>query len=257
MLQHTFQALEKDFADDNDACIDSAKCMIEVVCRLIIDELDDPQAPQRPQQDLPKFKAWIGAAVRVLKLGDVRDTAFRDLISQHHAMSDHLGALRNAAGPVSHGRDGYIQRLSAYHRRAAVLSADAIVAFLYHAYLDCETKLAQTRLPYERFERLHPSIDRWATMKLEGNEFEGHTLSVSVGPDSFPVSVDASRLLFHFDRTAYVEALRAGKALDDTLGDGFEVITDGELIGTGNESQVQNAMAAPPRDDSGGSERAP
>ncbi len=40
MLQQTFEELERALADDNDACIDSAKAIVEVVCQIILQELD-------------------------------------------------------------------------------------------------------------------------------------------------------------------------------------------------------------------------
>ena len=116
----TFEALEKSFDEDNDACIDSAKCIVEVVvCRVIIDELDDPSAPVKPKTAYPDFGEWVSAAVRILKLGDIRDNAFQKMISQHRKLTTTLGNLRTAAGPASHGKDGFIARLSSYHRRAA------------------------------------------------------------------------------------------------------------------------------------------
>ena len=150
MLQQTFEALEKSFIQENDACIDCAKSIVEVVCRVIVDELDDPARPTKPQEEMPSFGTWVSAAVRCLKLGDVRNSAFQKLVSQHHKLTETLGTLRNGAGPVSHGRDGFINRLSVYHRRAAVLSADAIVAFLHPAYIESDINLAKTREPYER-----------------------------------------------------------------------------------------------------------
>ena len=42
MLQQTFATLEREFADENDACIDAAKGFVECACRLLIEELDDP-----------------------------------------------------------------------------------------------------------------------------------------------------------------------------------------------------------------------
>ena len=118
MLQQTFEALEKSFVDENDACIDCAKSIVEVVCRVIVDELDNPARPAKPQEEMPSFGAWVSAAVRTLKLGDVRNNAFQKLVSQHHKLTETLGTLRNGAGPVSHGRDGFIARLSVYHRRS-------------------------------------------------------------------------------------------------------------------------------------------
>jgi len=103
MLQQTFDALEKSFSADNDACIDSAKCVVEVVCKIIVDELDNPALQIKPKEETPSFGAWMSAAVRALKLSDVRNAAFQKLVSQHHKLTTTLGDLRNDAGPVSHG----------------------------------------------------------------------------------------------------------------------------------------------------------
>ena len=55
-------------------------------------------------------------------------------MSSHHKLADALNDLRNKAGPASHGKDPYLERLAEYHRRSADLAADAIVAFLHKAY---------------------------------------------------------------------------------------------------------------------------
>ena len=214
MLQQTFEALEKSFIEDNDACIDCAKSIVEVVCRVIIDELDDPARPAKPPEDTPSFGAWVSAAVRTLKLGDVRNNAFQKLVSQHHKLTETLGTLRNGAGPVSHGRDGFIARLSVYHRRAAVLSADAIVAFLHQAYIESDINLAQTREPYERFETFNGLID--AVVSLQAETDEDGDLAVTIrlpGGDVLPITAPPSRVLYQMDRTAYIEALNAARSV--------------------------------------------
>src|ERR1700757_3875963 len=91
MLQQTFDALENSFATDNDACIDSAKCVVEVVCQIIVNELDSPALQVKPKEESPSV--WVSAAVRALKLGDVRNAAFQELISQHHRLTTTLGDL--------------------------------------------------------------------------------------------------------------------------------------------------------------------
>ena len=216
MLHQTFEALEKSFDEDNDACIDCAKSIVEVVCRVIIEELDDPSAPVKPKAAYPDFGEWVSATVRILKLGDVRDTAFQKLVSQHHKLTTTLGNLRTIAGPVSHGKDGFIARLSSYHRRAAVLSADAIVAFLHQAYTEAELNLAHTHEPYERFQAQNATIDEWCAYRTAEISEEG-LLEVIVaipGPDGRPelITLEAplSQFLFLLDRIAYVEALNAG-----------------------------------------------
>jgi hypothetical protein len=73
--------------------------------------------------------------------------------------------FRNAAGPTSHGRDGFIAKLSDHHRRAAVLSADALITFLHAAYLEAEPNILRTHEPYERLEDMNALIDRQAYLQ--------------------------------------------------------------------------------------------
>ena len=212
MLQQTFEELERALAEDNDACIDSAKAIVEVVCQIILQELDSPSNPVRPVEALPTFGAWMSAAVRALKLGDVRHNGFQKLVSQHRKLTDALGDLRNDAGTASHGREGFLQRLSVHHRRAAVLSADAIVTFLHQAYLEAEVDLVRTREPYERFDHLHRMIDAQVSLQASVDEEGFLAMDVTLpSGDVLPLRVEASRLLYQLDRDAYVEALNAAR----------------------------------------------
>jgi len=212
MLQQTLEALERTLAEDNDACIDCAKAIVEVVCRIVIDELDSPINPVKPKASSPDFGEWVGAAVRVLKLGENHNNKFLKLVSQHHKLTTALGDLRNDAGPVSHGRDGFLDRLSAHHRRSAVLSADAIVTFLHQAYLEAELDLVRTREPYERFDHLHELIDAHVSLQADVDEERYLTIDVALpSGDILPLRVEASRLLYQLDRDAYVEALNAAR----------------------------------------------
>jgi len=217
MLQQTFDALENSFATDNDACIDSAKCVVEVVCQIIVNELDSPALQVKPKEESPSFGVWVSAAVRALKLGDVRNAAFQKLISQHHRLTTTLGDLRNDAGPVSHGKDGFIEKLSVYHRRAAVLSADAIVAFLHQAYRETELNLLRTREPYERFLAQNEVIDKWSGYTAAEIDDDGLlSVTVALPGDANSLVIDAtpSQFLFQFDRTAYIEALNAARSAE-------------------------------------------
>jgi hypothetical protein len=212
MLQQTFEELERALAEDNDACIDSAKAIVEVVCQIILQELDSPSNPVRPVEALPTFGAWVSAAVRALKLGDIRHTGFQKLVSQHKKLTDALGELRNEAGTASHGREGFLQRLSVHHHRSAVLSADAIVTFLHQAYLEAELDLVRTREPYERFDHLHRMIDVQVSLQADVDEEGSLTVDVTLpSGDVLQLRVEASRLLYQLDRDAYVEALNAAR----------------------------------------------
>lgn len=227
MLQQTFEALERSLSDNNDACIDCAKSIVEVVCRIVVDELDSPLSPVKPKESSPDFGVWVSSAVRVLKLGENQNTKFLKLVSQHHKLTAALGDLRNDSGPVSHGRDGFLDRLSVHHRRSAVLSADAIVTFLYQAYVEAELDLVRTREPYERFSDFNKLIDERIGLSAETDEDGFQYLHfVLPGGDTFALQVDVSRLLFLLDREAYVDALNAARGAPVPVVESVEELGD-------------------------------
>jgi hypothetical protein len=210
MLQQTFEALERTLEQDNDTCIDCSKTVIEVVCQTIVTSFHSQQNLLRPQNESPTLSDWLSAAVKALKLGDVRDDKFKKLVSSHHKLADALNDMRNKAGPASHGKDPYLERLAIHHRRSAVLAADAIVAFLHKAYLDSQLDPASSREPWERFAPENASIDRHVALAVVLNEGEPPTLRFLLpSGDELPIKIEVSRLLYTLDRDAYVEALNA------------------------------------------------
>lgn len=230
MLQQSFEALEKTLEQNNDACIDCAKTMVEVVCRVIIESFHTPLAPLKPVQETPSLSDWLSAAVRALKLGDIRDDKFRKLVSSHHKLADALNDLRNQAGTASHGKDPYLERLAIHHRRSAVLAADAIVAFLHKAYLDAQLDPSSSREPWARFADENTLIDAHVGLTVETDD-EG-VLSLKFllpGGDELPLNIEVSRLLYQLDREAYVEALNAARTADN------EDAANGELAGNDRE----------------------
>jgi hypothetical protein len=224
MLQETFQTLEREFAQDSDACIDAAKGLVECVCRVLIEELDDPARPQKPESGDTPLGQLVGIAIRLLDLGAVRHRAFSDLIRQHNVLTDKLRVLRNEAGIVSHGKDGFISKLSAHHRRSAVLAADAIVALLHEAYLEREPDPIRTLEPYERFQVANDLIDDYAAI-VSVDEGDGmlHVVVRLPTGDEVPLTVELSRLLFGVDREAYKLVLDACREAKGVLPLGAEV----------------------------------
>jgi hypothetical protein len=226
MLQQTFDALEREFAGDSDGCIDASKALVEVACQVVIANLDDPLNPQRPSSQNPDFGEWVSTAVRLLRLSEVRDEAFKKLISQHHKLTTTLGDLRNKAGTLSHGKDGFIEKLAAHHRRSALLAADAIVTFLHTAYLERDWDPVRSLEPYDRFHDANAVIDRFASLSAETDE-DG-LLQVTTGlpdGDELLLVVEPSRLLFGVDRQAYKSALTLCREAEASLavsGDGSD-----------------------------------
>lgn len=213
MLQHTFETLEREFTGDSDACIDAAKAIVECACRVIVDNLENPASPVKPQEENPAFAAWVSAAVRVLELSEIRDEAFKKLISQHHKLTTTLGELRNKAGTVSHGKNGFITKLTMHHRRASLLAADAIITFLHEAYLERNLDAALSKEPYERFASMNEVIDEFTGLRAETDD-EGvpHIFIVLPGPpprDEIELATAVSQILFETDREAYKVVLNA------------------------------------------------
>lgn len=213
MLQHTFETLEREFEENSDASIDAAKAIVECACRIIVDNLDDPTNPVKPHEDNPPFGAWVSAAVRVLDLSEIRDESFKKLISQHHKLTTTLGDLRNKAGTMSHGKDGFIRKLSIHHRRASLLAADAIVTFLHEAYLERELDATLSKEPYERFNITNEVIDEFAGLRGEMDE-EGIPRIFIILPgqeprDEIELAAPVSKILYEIDREAYKAVLNA------------------------------------------------
>lgn len=216
MLQQTFEALEREFAEENDACIDAAKGFVECACRLLIQELDDPRNPIANWPDSPvrgsnpSFSNWVSAAFRLLSIVGVRDDPFSKVISQHYNLTEALGKFRDLAGPMSHGKEGLTNKLSVHHRRSALLAADALVTFLHEAYLEREPDPVRTFEPYERFEASNATIDAFATLRFETDEEGGARAAVRLpNGDEIPIAIELSRLLFGVDREAYKFVLNA------------------------------------------------
>ncbi len=212
MLQQNLEALEQTLDQDNDACIDCAKTIVEVVCRVIVESFHTQLAPLKPMQESPSLSDWLSAAVRALKLGDIRDNKFKKLVSSHYKLAGALNDLRDKAGPASHGKDPYLERLAIHHRRSAVLAADAIVAFLHNAYLDTQLNPTSSREPWERFSVSNALIDTHVGLTVDLDEDGSPSLRFLLpGSDVLPLTIEVSRLLYQLDRTAYVEALNAAR----------------------------------------------
>ena len=224
-LQTTYESLCNEFLAERDGCIDAAKAIVECACRVIISKLDDPENPIKEWNDssiksnTPSITEWVTAAIRLLKLVDLRNDPFSKVISQHHSLATELGKFRNAAGPLSHGRDGFLETLSSHHRKSAVIAADAIILFLHEAYLNHqflhEAYLNRQLDPvnslksYEFFSDQNAKIDRHCTVSLANIDENEKDLRIKISlpnRDDIEILMSPSEILFSADRTAYKAA---------------------------------------------------
>ena len=206
-LQSTFATFDQEFIGGRDSCIDAAKALIECSCRVLVDQLEDP-ATSNPLPDDASLSDLLSRTVKLLKIQDQRDTNFVAIIREHNRTGDALRKLRNIAGTVSHGKGGFVDVLTAHHRRAAALAADSIISFLHNSYLGLEPDPLLSNERYEKFSSSNQVIDNKTTLEVDVDD-DGVLQVVVVLPngEEIPLSIPTSLLLFGSDRQAYVDAL--------------------------------------------------
>lgn len=214
-VKQALQALEIVDKEDNDGVLCTSKAMVECACKTIVEELDDPADPIKNwpnspiKADDPSMSNWMAAATNLLDLVNDKTDAFNSIIGQYNELAQKLGRFRNKAGTISHGRMGFERKLSAHHRRTALITADTVIGFLHDAYLATQTDPVSTFEPYDRFPAFNEAIDAQCAF-IEVQVEEGGTLSgrISFGADreQHVFSVTVSEFLFGTDRFAYREA---------------------------------------------------
>lgn len=214
MLQQTFEALEDALEQDNDACIDCAKTIVEVVCRAVVESFHAPQSPLKPTQETPPLSNWLTSAIRALKLGDVRDEKSNKLVSNRYTPADTLAELRNRARPATYREDAYLERLAGRHRLNAVLEVEAIVTLLYVVCLNGQLEPSYAHEMWERFAEQIAPIDAYVESALDADEGDIPTLCFP-RPDGDELShrIGVNRLSFQLDRDVCEEVLLAARGV--------------------------------------------
>jgi hypothetical protein len=219
------EALNSCFAGDAHGMVEFVKSFIESVCLTIMGELREPMPSSTPSTtDL------LVAALIPLGLQNTRGASKLDkVLSGFNRLSDALTEMRNDDGPVAHGKDAFLDAVTADHARAFVHAGDAILSVLLNALEGKQPDLTVTREPYESFPHLNDRIDRAVSVEAridEDGERPMVVFSVATGPrgEAIEIRVEPSRLLYGIDRLAYIEVLRTA----DLAAAGAEEAEEGE-----------------------------
>ena len=206
MLSKYYEALTVCFSGSAHGLVEHVKSFIESVCLTIIVELDKTM-----QTSTPSTTEFIVAALDSLGLRNTKGAdKFNKVLSGFNKLSDALGEMRNERGPVAHGRDGFLDAVSADHARVFLHVGDAILGVLLSALEGNQPDPRVTREPYENFPHLNARIDQAVSMEVRIDEDDGRPVAVfSVAASSLneaiELYVEPSRLLYGIDRQAYVE----------------------------------------------------
>jgi len=208
-LAKCHEALRGCFDTNAHGLVEHVKSFIESVCLTIMGELREPMPSAAPSTtDL------LVAALSPLGLRNTRGASKLDkVLSGFNRLADALTEMRNDNGPVAHGKDAFLDALTADHARAFLHAGDAILGVLLNALEGKQPDLTVTREPYESFPHLNERIDRAVSVEARIDE-EGErpmvVFSVATGPrgEAIELRVEPSRLLYGIDRSAYIEVLR-------------------------------------------------
>lgn len=219
------EALRASFDSNGHGLVEHVKSFIESVCLTIMGELREPMPSATPSTtDL------LVAALSPLGLRNTRGASKLDkVLSGFNKLADALSDMRDLNGPVAHGKDGFLDALTADHARAFLHAGDAILGVLLNALEGKQPDLTVTREPYESFPHLNARIDRAVSVEARIDEDGDRPMvvfSVATGPrgEALELRVEPSRLLYGIDRSAYVEVLRTVDlvAADAEEGEGGE-----------------------------------
>lgn len=209
-LRNHYEALSVCFSGNGYGLVDHVKSFIESVCLTIMGELRAPMP-----SSTPTTTELLVAALSPLGLRNTKGANKLDkVLSGFNRLSDALNEMRNETGPVAHGKDGFLDPLTANHARIFLLVGDAILGVLLNAFEGHEPDLSVTREPYECFPHLNERIDRAVSVVARVDEDEDRQVvifSVATGPmdEGIELRVEPSRLLYGIDREAYIEVLKS------------------------------------------------
>jgi hypothetical protein len=209
-LSRCHEALVACFEGNAHGEVEHVKSFVESVCVTILSEFREPMPSATPSTtDL------LVAALRPLGLQNTRGASKLDkVLSAFNRLADALSEMRNDQGAVAHGKDAFLDAVTADHARAFLHAGDAILSVLLNALEGKEPDLTVTREPYERFPHLNERIDRSVSVEARVDEDGDRPIvvfAVATGPrdEAIEIRAEPSRLLYGIDRSAYIEVLKS------------------------------------------------
>lgn len=198
-LEEIIVIIEEGLRNESDTVIDGAKCLIEAICKTILRE----RGRDAGKTDSPG--TLIRKTTQALEISEVDGgESLQQMIRGMTSATDGLEAMRNAFGPLGHGRDAKHGKLGDWHRLMAVRTAETISVLLYEAHRARTTNLRYTRDPFDEDDVNNKKIDRLADIQIDGDSFE---VIINEAYRYRP-----SQILYELDREGYMN--ERAKAVD-------------------------------------------
>lgn len=191
-LAEIIDTIEAGLRDESDKAIDGAKCLVEAVCKTILIERGVELGGRESPSSLMK------KAFTALKIGDEDGGGhLRDMLSGLTTATNGLERIRDAFGPLAHGRDAKHGKLGDWHRLMAVRTAETIVVLLFEAHGATAIALRYSRMPFQEDDPENAILDQEAVVAYDDENRE-------VVINEF-LRFRPSQILYTLDREAYVE----------------------------------------------------
>lgn len=205
LLRMHYKALTTCWTDTGHGLVDHVKSFVECVCRTVLAERGVADVGRVTNTRL------LNLALESLGLrNSKRAYAIDKVLSAFNKLSDALADIRNAQGPIAHGKNGFVEPMSADHRRIFVHVGDAILGLILARYEGVEPDLLSAHEPYETFDHLHVRIDSAVDAEVDVDDDQGSVMlvvSLRLAGEEMTFRVEPSRFLYEIDRDAYVEVL--------------------------------------------------
>lgn len=201
-LEEIVAVIETGLREESDTAIDGAKCLIESVCKTILTERG---------HDIGKTESpgtLIRKTTQALQISDEDGgDSLQQMIRGMTGAADGLEAMRNAFGPLGHGRDAKHGKLGDWHRLMAVRTAETIVVLLYEAHCARTTNLRYTRADFDEENPDNTKIDRLADIQIDQD-----TREVVINE---AYRYRPSQILYDLDREGYMNERAKAIALPE------------------------------------------
>ncbi len=190
-LEEIIETIERGLREESDTAIDGAKCLVEAVCKTILNE----RGKEIGSRDSPG--ALIRKTTQALDLDeDKGGECLQQMVRGMVSAAGGLEAMRDAFGPLAHGRDAHHNKLGEWHRLMAARTAETITVLLFEAHCSRTTNLRYARTPFNEADPENHNIDRIADIRIDTDTFE------IVINDAYRYR--PSQVLYELDREGYM-----------------------------------------------------
>lgn len=197
-LKSHLQGIESNYQSNKAACLDSAKCLLEGICKTVIHE--NGQQPSSEKIPLNKLFSEAMAALGIVRVDapDIETELFNALVKA----IEQVGRYRNHYSATAHGRVANCEKLSDDMCMMAIstLLSGCLIIFREHKnQSDISSDVRYSLRPYEAFSGYNDIIDENSQAELDAEQAE----IILNGSIRFRYS----EILFALDREAYADII--------------------------------------------------